>query len=274
MAWRRKRRRPLLKMSGRLQQVMDQGTGLIEVVGADGMAVREAQVMIQRLLEEAKEGMVYRCAHTLTYAAQPHPVPCFHVFICHAVKPSTWLGGEDPPQHVGRDVPRGYQRPRTFQLPGTKTPHHGSHTASNCCTGRAEPRLGAGRGARVASVEKFGVIAEFLPGKEGLVHISELDIVRTGNLSNWAAGDSIDVMLLEARPPPAATGVHDAGAALFAPTKTCLRAACSTSWCKHDVSAAAGRDACFRLRSSITSEQVRPEFLRNSVLQHVLGLVS
>lgn len=60
--------------------------------------------------------------------------------------------------------------------------------------------LGAGRDAKVSSVEKFGLIVEFLPGKEGLVHISELDMVRVDNLDKWAAGDSIDVMLLEARP--------------------------------------------------------------------------
>lgn len=55
-------------------------------------------------------------------------------------------------------------------------------------------------------MEKFGLIVEFLPGKEGLVHISELDMVRVDNLDKWAAGDSIDVMLLEARPSPQACG--------------------------------------------------------------------
>lgn len=59
----------------------------------------------------------------------------------------------------------------------------------------------------MASVEKFGLIVEFLPGKEGLVHISELDIMRADNLDNWAASDSIDVMLLEARRPLQPCGV-------------------------------------------------------------------
>ena len=49
-------------------------------------------------------------------------------------------------------------------------------------------------------VEKFGVIAEFLPGKDGLVHISELDLPRPADASAWEVGDSIDVALIEARP--------------------------------------------------------------------------
>lgn len=61
-----------------------------------------------------------------------------------------------------------------------------------------------GRDAKVVQLEKFGVIVEFLPGKEGLVHLSELDMARPADTGAWAIGDSIDVALVEARRPPAA----------------------------------------------------------------------
>ena len=56
-----------------------------------------------------------------------------------------------------------------------------------------------GRGARVASVEKFGLFVEVLPGKQGLVHSSELDVDRGVQMDSFSAGDAIDVKLLEVR---------------------------------------------------------------------------
>ncbi len=68
--------------------------------------------------------------------------------------------------------------------------------------GRARAR----RDARVTQVEKFGVIAEFLPGKDGLVHSSELEVKRSAaDVSAWAVGDTIAVMLMEARAPAGLT---------------------------------------------------------------------
>ncbi len=43
-------------------QVVDQETGLVEVVGASSAAVDLAQRSIRRLLEEPEEGKIYRCA--------------------------------------------------------------------------------------------------------------------------------------------------------------------------------------------------------------------
>jgi ribosomal protein S1 len=52
----------------------------------------------------------------------------------------------------------------------------------------------------VTGVESYGVFAEVLPGESGLVHTSELDLVRVGDArERWAVGDAIDVKLLEAR---------------------------------------------------------------------------
>jgi polyribonucleotide nucleotidyltransferase len=53
------------------------------------------------------------------------------------------------------------------------------------------------RDAKVDSVEKFGLFVEVLPGKTGLVHMSELDTDRTASLSDWSPGDTMDVKLLE-----------------------------------------------------------------------------
>ena len=56
------------------------------------------------------------------------------------------------------------------------------------------------RGARVAGVEKFGLFVEVLPGKQGLVHATELDVDRSMGPGSFAVGDAMDVKLLEVRP--------------------------------------------------------------------------
>jgi polyribonucleotide nucleotidyltransferase len=51
---------------------------------------------------------------------------------------------------------------------------------------------------KVTSVVPFGVFVEILPGKEGLCHISEFDLMRIENLNNHVkVGDSITVKVLE-----------------------------------------------------------------------------
>ncbi len=48
-------------------------------------------------------------------------------------------------------------------------------------------------------MEKFGLFVEVLPGKQGLLHQSELDVDRGVQLSSFQVGDELDVKLLEAR---------------------------------------------------------------------------
>lgn len=55
-------------------------------------------------------------------------------------------------------------------------------------------------GAKVDSVEKFGLFVEILPGKTGLLHSSELDVDRSVTPDTWSVGDMIDVKLLEVSP--------------------------------------------------------------------------
>jgi polyribonucleotide nucleotidyltransferase len=61
----------------------------------------------------------------------------------------------------------------------------------------AEPEMGAVYKATVKNIVEFGAFVEYLPGKEGLVHISELDtkrVVRTEDVVKL--GDVIDVKLV------------------------------------------------------------------------------
>ena len=61
-----------------------------------------------------------------------------------------------------------------------------------------EPEIGTIYQGRVTRVENFGCFVEILPGKEGLVHISQLDKERVENVSDIVkVGDIIPVKLTE-----------------------------------------------------------------------------
>ena len=59
-----------------------------------------------------------------------------------------------------------------------------------------EPEVGEIYTGRVVSIKEFGAFVEFLPGKEGLCHISELDTKRVGKVEDVVhEGDEIVVKL-------------------------------------------------------------------------------
>jgi len=51
-------------------------------------------------------------------------------------------------------------------------------------------------GSRVNSVERFGLIVEFVPGRSGLAHVSELPFSKS-DPDSYSVGDKVDVVLLE-----------------------------------------------------------------------------
>lgn len=60
------------------------------------------------------------------------------------------------------------------------------------------PEVGAVYHGKVVSILEFGAFVEILPGKEGLLHISELDWKKTDKVEDvLAVGDEVDVKLLE-----------------------------------------------------------------------------
>ena len=60
------------------------------------------------------------------------------------------------------------------------------------------PEVGKTYRGRVTRTMDFGAFVEFLPGKEGLVHISHLDMNRVNKVSDVVnVGDEVDVKLLE-----------------------------------------------------------------------------
>jgi polyribonucleotide nucleotidyltransferase len=62
----------------------------------------------------------------------------------------------------------------------------------------AEPEVGAVYKGRVVSIVDFGAFVEYLPGKEGLLHISELEWFRVGDVSDvLQEGEEVDVKLVE-----------------------------------------------------------------------------
>jgi len=61
-----------------------------------------------------------------------------------------------------------------------------------------EPEVGKQYRAVVKRIMDFGAFAEFLPGKEGLIHISELDDKRVGKVTDVVKlGDAVDVVLIK-----------------------------------------------------------------------------
>lgn len=62
----------------------------------------------------------------------------------------------------------------------------------------AEPEVGRIYDAKVVKIMDFGVFVEFMPGREGLVHVSQLAEHRVENVSDEVAeGDTIRVKLVE-----------------------------------------------------------------------------
>ncbi len=61
-----------------------------------------------------------------------------------------------------------------------------------------EPEIGAVYHGKVKSITDFGAFVEYLPGKEGLLHISELEHFRVGNVEDvLQMGEEVDVKLVE-----------------------------------------------------------------------------
>jgi len=61
-----------------------------------------------------------------------------------------------------------------------------------------EPEVGKSYEATIKRIMNFGAFAEFFPGKEGLIHISELDTRRVGNVRDIVKiGDKVHVILKE-----------------------------------------------------------------------------
>ncbi|OIO33408.1 MAG: polyribonucleotide nucleotidyltransferase [Candidatus Hydrogenedentes bacterium CG1_02_42_14] len=62
----------------------------------------------------------------------------------------------------------------------------------------ADPEVGTVYEGKVARLMKFGAFVEFMPGHDGLVHISQLDIVQPKNVEDVVKeGDTIKVMVVE-----------------------------------------------------------------------------
>ena len=63
----------------------------------------------------------------------------------------------------------------------------------------AVPEIGEVYKGKVRSVMPYGVFVEFLPGKDGLLHISEIDWKRLETIeeSGLKEGDEIDVKMID-----------------------------------------------------------------------------
>jgi polyribonucleotide nucleotidyltransferase len=61
----------------------------------------------------------------------------------------------------------------------------------------AEPEMGGVYTATIKNIVDFGAFAEYLPGKEGLIHISELDVKRVGKAEDVVSlGETVKVKII------------------------------------------------------------------------------
>ena len=83
----------------------------------------------------------------------------------------------------------------------------------------AEPEVDKVYKGVVKTVVDFGAFVEYLPGKDGLLHISELEHFRVGNVEDVVqVGDEIEVKLVEAPQPGAPYGIKGVGEIGLVPT--------------------------------------------------------
>jgi polyribonucleotide nucleotidyltransferase len=63
----------------------------------------------------------------------------------------------------------------------------------------AIPEIGEVYSGKVQSVMPYGVFVEFLPGKDGLLHISEIDWKRIENIEDagFKPGDTVEIKLVD-----------------------------------------------------------------------------
>lgn len=79
------------------------------------------------------------------------------------------------------------------------TSKESSEKAINAIKGMTDtPEIGKVYRARVTKVTEFGAFVEFLPGKEALVHVSQLDVKRVNKPSDVVkVGDEFDVKIID-----------------------------------------------------------------------------
>ena len=62
----------------------------------------------------------------------------------------------------------------------------------------AEPEVGKTYSGKITKIMQFGAFVEILPGKEGLLHISQMDKQRVAKVEDlFKEGDSVEVKLTE-----------------------------------------------------------------------------
>ena len=60
------------------------------------------------------------------------------------------------------------------------------------------PEVGETYKAKVVRIEPYGAFLEFAPGKDGMLHVSEIDYKRVDNVENYMKmGDDVDVKIIE-----------------------------------------------------------------------------
>ncbi len=158
-------------------------------------ALTDAQERAQHILDEMHEAMPAPRAEMSQYAPKIDTVQIPVKQDRRADRPGRQGHQEDP--GGDRRHHRGGRR-RAWSSSPRPTRRSGAAAMAYIRGLMAEPEVGKIYKGVVKTIVDFGAFVEYLPGKDGLLHISELEHFRVGNVEDvLQVGDELEVKLVE-----------------------------------------------------------------------------
>ncbi|MER3523161.1 MAG: polyribonucleotide nucleotidyltransferase [Ignavibacteria bacterium] len=161
--------------------------------------------IMREALEQAREGRMHILAKMEEALPKPRPQLSLYAPRLTTIKiPVDMIGAViGPGGKTIRQIVKESGAEIDIEEDGTvvvaATSKESSEKAINAIKGMTDtPEIGKVYRARVTKVMEFGAFVEFLPGKEALVHVSQLDVKRVNKPSDVVkVGDEFDVMIID-----------------------------------------------------------------------------
>ncbi len=161
--------------------------------------------IMREALEQAREGRLHILSKMTAVLPEPRPQLSLYAPRLTTIKiPVDMIGAViGPGGKTIRQIVKDSGAEINIEDDGTvvvaATSKESSDKAINVIKGMTDtPEIGKVYRARVTKVTEFGAFVEFLPGKEALVHVSQLDVKRVNKPSDVVkVGDEFDVKIID-----------------------------------------------------------------------------